>query len=99
MFARDEDRSSGKPDFSGHPGQIDDRKVPKTFPGIATLADLPTACFPDPRIGLAGPPHRRRSRPRFSGIYDGDRLDLDHEIGSGETRDADCRAGRAATPR
>jgi hypothetical protein len=31
---------------------------------------------------------------RFSGTDDGDGLDLDHEIGSGETRNADGRAGR-----
>src|SRR5256885_6463050 len=34
------------------------------------------------------------ARTRFSGIDDGDGLDLDHEIGSGETGNADGRAGR-----
>src|SRR5262249_54481700 len=38
------------------------------------------------------------ARTRFSGVDDGDGLDLDHEIGSGETGDADGRAGRGRHP-
>src|SRR6516225_3889504 len=34
----------------------------------------------------------------FLGIDDGDRLDLDHEIGCGETGDADGCAGRCRHP-
>jgi len=37
-------------------------------------------------------------RTRSSGIDDGDGLYLDHEIGSGETGDADGRAGRGRHP-
>src|SRR5436853_1176600 len=52
------------------------------------------------------PPHRyfrpraapASARTRFSGIDDGDGLDLDHEIGSGETGNADRRAGRGRHP-
>src|SRR5690242_9762845 len=52
------------------------------------------------------PPHRyfrprsasASARTRFSGIDDGDGLDLDHEIGSGEPGDADGRAGRGRHP-
>jgi hypothetical protein len=39
------------------------------------------------------------ARTSFSGIDDGDGLDLDHEIGSGETGNADGRAGRGLHPR
>ena len=35
---------------------------------------------------------------RFSGVDDGDGLDLDHEIGPGETGDADRRTGRGRHP-
>jgi hypothetical protein len=38
------------------------------------------------------------ARTHFSGIDDGDGLDLDHEIGSGETGNADGRAGRGRHP-
>src|SRR5262249_8859099 len=38
------------------------------------------------------------ARTRLSGIDDGDGLDLDHEAGSGETGDADGRAGRGRHP-
>ena len=38
------------------------------------------------------------ARTRFSGIDNGDGLDLDHEIGSGETGDADGCAGRGRHP-
>ena len=53
------------------------------------LQNLVVACFADPRIGLTGPPRPASARTRFSGVDDGDGLDLDHEIGSGETGDAD----------
>src|ERR1700752_3741292 len=66
------------------------------------------ACFADPRIWLAGPPPpttspgpasaQAEARTRFSGINDGDGLDLDHKMGSGETGDADGRAGRGRHP-
>src|SRR5438128_6345487 len=38
------------------------------------------------------------ARTRLSGIDDGDGLDLDHKIGSGETGNADGRAGRGRHP-
>src|ERR1700719_3508886 len=38
------------------------------------------------------------ARTHFSGIDDGDGLDLDHKIGSGETGNADGRAGRGRHP-
>src|SRR5215813_1670363 len=49
--------------------------------------------------GSGLPGRRAGDRPdRFSGIDDGDGLDLDHEIGSGEKGDADGRAGRGRHP-
>src|SRR6185369_12156791 len=38
------------------------------------------------------------ARTRFSGIDDGNGLDLDHEIGAGETGNADGRACRGRHP-
>ena len=48
------------------------------------------------RAGRAAAP--ALARTCFSGIDDGDGLDLDHEIGSGETGNADGRAGRGRHP-
>jgi hypothetical protein len=61
--------------------QYDANKV--STPSTARAALLPNHLVPffaDPRIGFAAP---ASARTRFSGIDDGDSLDLDHEIGSG----------------
>src|SRR5262252_6032752 len=50
---------------------------------------------PDRGCGAVAP---ASARTRSSGIDDGDGLDLDHEIGSGETGDADGCAGRGRHP-